>query len=275
MPGFMDVVARIWEINCVGDSAKVISSKFKLLRKALKNWSTSISVINKVIENCNIIILLLDGLEEQRVLHISEWNFRNIVKDRLAHLVSCKRDYWKKRCTARWAKFGNENTSYFHSMATIRFRHNSIASLTRPDGSIATDHNEKARILWQAFKDRLGFSTAIDTSFDFSEYIQPLVSLDELSAPFSTEEIDRIIDDLPTDKAPGPDGFSGLFIKKCWPIIKFDFYKLCHDFWEGTVNLQSINDAFITLIPKVNSPETPSDYRPISLLNISLKIITK
>jgi hypothetical protein len=43
-----------------------------------------------------MIILLLDGLEEQRALHISEWNFGYTVKDRLSHLVSCKRDYWKK-----------------------------------------------------------------------------------------------------------------------------------------------------------------------------------
>jgi hypothetical protein len=122
MPGFMDVVGTVWNIECTGDSAKVISTKFKLLRKALRNWSTSISVINKIINNCNEIILLLDGLEEQRTLHISEWNFRNIVKARMQHFVNCKMEYWKKRCTARWAKLANENTSYFHSMATIRFR---------------------------------------------------------------------------------------------------------------------------------------------------------
>jgi hypothetical protein len=39
--------------------------------------------------------------------------------------------------------------------------------------------------------------------------------------------------------------------------------------------VQSINDAFITLVPKVQSPESPNYYRPISLLNISLKILTK
>jgi hypothetical protein len=96
MPGFMDVVKRIWDINCPGDSAKILSSKFKLLRKGLKSWSTSISVLNKVIDNCNRIILMLDGMEELRSLHISEWNFRNIVKARLNHLLSCKKDYWKK-----------------------------------------------------------------------------------------------------------------------------------------------------------------------------------
>jgi hypothetical protein len=47
MPGFMDVVTRIWNTHYPGDGAKCISSKFKRLRKGLKIWSTSISVTNK------------------------------------------------------------------------------------------------------------------------------------------------------------------------------------------------------------------------------------
>jgi hypothetical protein len=162
---------------------------------------------------------MLDDYEEQRPLHITEWNFRSIVKARLHHLLICKRDYWKSRCTARWAKFGNENTSYFHSMATIRYRHDAISSPAREDGSIALDHHEKAGILWQSFRDRLGFSTPIDESFNFSEYITPMDDLEELSHPFSHEKIDKIVQDLPSQKAPGPDGFTGHFIKVCWPII--------------------------------------------------------
>jgi hypothetical protein len=160
-------------------------------------------------------------------------------------------------------------------MATIRYRHNSISSLTRQDGSIAVDHTKKAGILWQTFRDRLGFSSPIDQNFRFSDYIQPASDLDSLSASFLHSEIDNLVAELPSDKAPGPDGFNGLFIKTCWPIIKYDFYCLCHDFWEGNVNLQSINDAFITLVPKIHSPQCASDYQSISLLNICLKLLTK
>jgi mannosylglycoprotein endo-beta-mannosidase len=275
LPGFMNIVQNIWNIDCGGDSAKILSAKFKLLRKGLKNWSQSISAINLIIENCNKVILRLDEFEELRPLHITEWNFWKIVKCKLNQLLICKKDYWKKRCIAKWAKFGNENTSYFHSMATIRYRQNTIASLTREDGSLATEHHEKAGLLWHTFKDRLGFSTPINPSFDFAQYIHPVANLDTLSLPFTREEIDKIVEELPSGKAPGLDGFSGLFIKKCWPIIKHVFHRLCDEFWEGKVNLQSINDAFITLVPKNNSPEGPNNYRPISLLNISLKILTK
>uniref|UniRef100_A0A8R7UGQ2 Reverse transcriptase domain-containing protein n=1 Tax=Triticum urartu TaxID=4572 RepID=A0A8R7UGQ2_TRIUA len=50
---------------------------------------------------------------------------------------------------------------------------------------------------------------------------------------------------------------------------------LCEQFHEGTINLESINEGFITLITKVPSPETLNDFRPITLLNCCLKIITK
>jgi hypothetical protein len=40
-------------------------------------------------------------------------------------------------------------------------------------------------------------------------------------------------------------------------------------------SLESINSSFITLIPKCDNPITANDFRPISLLNSVLKIITK
>jgi hypothetical protein len=42
----------------------------------------------------------------------------------------------------------------------------------------------------------------------------------------------------------------------------------------NNVCLQSINSSFITLVPKNDSPSCISNYRPISLLNASMKIIT-
>jgi len=111
--------------------------------------------------------------------------------------------------------------------------------------------------------------------FDLPALINVNVDLNSLVAPFSREEIDLLIKQIPTDKAPGPDGFNGLFMKKCWQIIKEDFYKLCDAFFELDVNLESINNSFITLVAKINSPETVNDFRPISLLNMDIKLLIK
>ena len=81
--------------------------------------------------------------------------------------------------------------------------------------------------------------------------------------------------DFPIDKAPGPDGFNGFFVKKTLHIIRDDLYKLCTDFYDHIADLKSINHSYITLVPKKDNPETVNDFRPISLLNTSMKIITK
>lgn len=80
---------------------------------------------------------------------------------------------------------------------------------------------------------------------------------------------------LTNGKSSRPDGFTNEFFKKRWSIIKHGFYNLCKAFQHNNLCLQSINSSFITLIPKVESPLHAFDFRPISLLNISLKLVTK
>lgn len=51
--------------------------------------------------------------------------------------------------------------------------------------------------------------------FDLPALITPTPGLDSLTVPFTTEEIDAVIKEMPSDRAPGPDGFSGIFLKTC------------------------------------------------------------
>lgn len=96
-----------------------------------------------------------------------------------------------------------------------------------------------------------------------------------LNADFTDEEIKSALADMPSDHTPGPDGFNGHFMKKCWPLIEQDFKRLCKDFAEGRSDVTIINGCFITLIPKKDNPQTVNDYRPVSLLNSALKLLTK
>jgi hypothetical protein len=110
-------------------------------------------------------------------------------------------------------------------------------------------------------------------SFDLDHLITRS-ELSHLDEPFTMEEISIVLKEIPPDKSPGPDGFNGLFMKKSWDIIKDDFIKLANDFYLGNMNLASINTTYITLIPKVNNPETMNEFRPISLVSMPLKFIT-
>lgn len=72
------------------------------------------------------------------------------------------------------------------------------------------------------------------------------------------------------------DGFNGLFSKKTWILIKFHVYTyFCRDFHDHLSKLKSINYSYINLVPKKSNPERIDDFRPISLLNLTMKFITK
>lgn len=219
-------------------------------------------------------LLLLDGLEEQRPLSSLESAFRGLVKSHIAKLLEEKRIYWKQRNTVRWVKLGDENTSFFQAMASISHRRNKIASLSILGNILVTNHAHKADILWEAFKSRLGVSDFCSICYDLSSLLRRQ-HLDHLANEFSAEEVKTVISKLPLNHAPGPDGFNGKFIKKMLAIIKPDFLKLFNDFFNNTIDLTSINSSHIALIPKKNNPKTVDVYRPISLLNYSIKSITK
>jgi hypothetical protein len=50
---------------------------------------------------------------------------------------------------------------------------------------------------------------------------------------------------MPSDKAPGPDGFTGIFFKECWEIIKFDLTAAFNQ-------LHNLNAQHLNLLNSVN-----------------------
>ena len=273
--GFIETVEKHW-LNSThfSDSPKNLNSKFKSIKRGLKSWSKQYSQLNKIIDNCCFYVKLFDGIEEQRPLARVEKNFRKLLIKHTNKLLEAKRIYWRIRANMRWANLCDENTEFFHAIATYVFRHNYITYLMTMDGQQVFDHDHKAAILWASFKDRIGTETICTQNFDIS-HLAMEEDLYDLDRPFSTDEIDDIINKMPNEKSPGPDGFNGLFMKKCWHIIKHYFYKFINDFYNEAVSLAPVNTAYITLIPKNDNPEIPDDYRPISLVSMPIKILTK
>jgi hypothetical protein len=111
--------------------------------------------------------------------------------------------------------------------------------------------------------------------FNLTLLLQIEEDLSTLEEPFSHQEIDLAIKILPSNKSTGLDVFNTDFVKKCWLTIAFDYYELCEKFHEGSICKQSINGSYVTLVLKKRPPSVVGDYRVISLLNTSVKVLTK
>jgi hypothetical protein len=102
------------------------------------------------------------------------------------------------------------------------------------------------------------------------------IDLHGLEQPTSEEEVWNTIKQLPPDKAPRPDGFTGCFYRACWSIIKKDIMAAILAVWNKDFrNFRYLNTAFIILLPKKEDAILAKDFRPISLIHSFAKLITK
>jgi hypothetical protein len=123
-----------------------------------------------------------------------------------------------------------KNTNSFHANVTIRHSKNYIRSLQDGNGVAKVQHEGKALLLWESFKESLGQSEYLNMHFDLEAPLMPIDDIETLVLPFSNEEIDDVVRNLKIDKSPGSDGFNTDFMKKCWDAIKSDFYDMCSGF---------------------------------------------
>ena len=98
---------------------------------------------------------------------------------------------------------------------------------------------------------------------------------EHLQNDLSEFEIETAISQMAKGKAPGTDGLSVEFYTQYWPIVKHDFVNLLKEMYSTQTIDNRTKSSFINLIHKKGPKTEISYYRPISLLNYDLKIVTK
>ena len=180
-----------------------------------------------------------------------------------------------QKARASWFKNGDSCTKFFHS--SLRWRHlrNEVKEVELGNQWCEEPCSVRAEAK-KLFENRFKETKDLGVRLDLVEF-KSLSQEDNLSllALFSKEEVKDAVWQCEGSKSPGPEGFKFNFIKKSWEFLKNDLMAAMALFHETGAIPKGCNASFIALVPKVRDPIRLEQYRPISLVGVLYKIISK
>nr|XP_027099048.1 uncharacterized protein LOC113718336 [Coffea arabica] len=252
-------------------------NKLKAVRDALKQWNRVVfgNVSSKVAEAEQELKQTEAEYDlvrsEESKIHLHE------ARARYNRALSIECEFWHQKAGIKWLQAGDANTAFFHSWVRQRRNSNFISRIRKEEGGWHEDLQEIKNSAISYFSDL----------FASNRQVQPLTEL-PFEVPRVTQEDNEIMKQLPTmeeihevvfgmdtQSAPGPDGFGAGFFQSCWDMVKDDLLMAIQDFFQGMEQPRSWSHSMVVLIPKVDGASHWREFRPLSLCNVSSKVVSK
>ena len=184
---------------------------------------------------------------------------------------------WFQKSNEKWVKWGDRNTSFFHTQTIVRRKRNKVSGLFLNDGSWNIDAEVLKTEAMGFYQNLFCSSENVDLSLLSDAYFPQIdgAGRDLLLRPVTKEEVFYALRGMPSFNSPGVDGFQPFFFKKYWHVVGDEVWCLVRDAFLFGYFDPTLVETLLVLIPKEDQPLRMKDFQPISLCTVLYKLITK
>eukprot|EP00253_Pinus_taeda_P028357 PITA_28357 len=275
---FRNLIQEQWAKEVIGSPHYIWETKLKSLRTVVKQWARNHAAeenkrrtdLHQQLEQWN--------QEKERIQYTEEDQAKeNEMYKELYRQNRMEEEEQRQKSRCLWLKAGDKNTSFFHNSLKLRHAGNQIERIM-VDGKEIKDQEEIKEATYRHYKSLLSADPQPHDNEEFLSLIENKISESqnrELDQEVTKEEIKWSVFSMQQDKAPGQDGFTVAFYRNHWETIKKDLIRMVKNVFLKYKMGNNIESSHLALIPKDSNPQSFDRFRPISLCNVSYKIITK
>jgi hypothetical protein len=202
------------------------------------------------------------------------------VKAELRELIQYRVEGYRMRGKVKWLEDGERPSRYFHQMIKARQVQSAMFKVKCSDGSIVSDVDgvlREARTFYQRLYSE--GSVSAKSQDDILQYVQSVLSQEQqedLDSPITLTEVLSAIQGSSHHSSPGKDGvpyeFYKVFQKGVAPIL----VQIYNEVMQGKdLKSSALESVIILIFKRKGNEEELKNWRPISLLNCDLKLLTK
>ena len=245
-------------IQNLWDAAKaVLRGKFIAIQAYLKKQEKS---------QINNLTLYLKELEKEEQTKLKVSRRKEIIKIRAEiNEIETKKTIAKINKTKRWFfEKINEIDKPLTRLIKKKRERTQINKIRNEKGEVTTDTTEIQSILRDYYKQH--YAKKMDNLEEMDKFLErynlPRLNQEEIenmNRQITSNEIETVIKNLPTNKSPGPDGFTGEFYQTFREELKTILLKLFQKIAKGGTLPNSFYETTITLIPKPDKDTTKKE----------------
>ncbi|KAL3679689.1 hypothetical protein R1sor_022645 [Riccia sorocarpa] len=188
----------------------------------------------------------------------------------------------RRRCKITWLKEGEASTKYFFARLEAKHVQEEMAALEDASGRIIEDREEILDKVHRFYEELYAAEVESEEMVENRRTVVRRINrrltaaqnqlLEELP---SEELITKIVMEMPKEKSPGIDGVMVEILRLGWEFMREDCFMMVHCVWDKKKLIGKDGKGVIKLIPKNDRRHLLQNWRPITLLTMTYKIIAK